>query len=177
MIEKGEVAAFIDDVMIATETEEGYNEIVEEVLRRMKENDLFMKPEKYVQKVREVGFLKVIIGLDDVRMEKEKVQRVVDWLVPKSVKDIQKFLGLANYYRQFVKDFAKIVKPLHEMTRKEIKWNQGEKQKKAFEELKKRFMTELVLVTLNLDREMRVKANASDFVTGGVLSIKYEDKK
>jgi len=63
----------------------------------------------------------VIIGLDDVRMEKEKVQRVVDWLVLKSVKDIQKFLGLANYYRQFVKDFAKIVKPLHEMTRKEIK--------------------------------------------------------
>jgi len=48
MIEKGEVAAFIDDVMIATETEEGYNEIVEEVLRRMKENDLFMKPEKCV---------------------------------------------------------------------------------------------------------------------------------
>ena len=65
----------------------------------------------------------MIIGLDDVRMEKEKVQRVVDWLVPKNVKDIQKFLGLANYYRQFVKDFAKIVKPLHEMTRKEIKWN------------------------------------------------------
>ena len=65
----------------------------------------------------------MIIGLDDVRMEKEKVQRVVDWPVPKSVKDIQKFLGLTNYYRQFVKDFAKIVKPLHEMTRKEIKWN------------------------------------------------------
>jgi len=65
----------------------------------------------------------VIIGLDDIRMEKEKVQRVVDWPVPKSVKDIQKFLGLTNYYRQFVKDFAKIAKPLHEITRKGIKWN------------------------------------------------------
>ena len=124
IIEKGEVVAFIDDVMIATETEKGYDKIVKDILRRMEENDLFMKPEKYVQKVREVGFLEVIIGLDDIRMEKEKVQRVVDWPVPKSVKDIQKFLGLTNYYRQFVKDFAKIAKPLHEITRKGIKWNQ-----------------------------------------------------
>ena len=53
---------------------------------------------------------------------------MVDWPVPKSVKDVQKFLGLANYYRQFIKGFAKIVRLLYEMTRKEIKWNWGEKQ-------------------------------------------------
>jgi len=109
MIEKKGVAVFIDDVMIGTKTEEEHNEIVEEVLRRMEENDLFVKPEKCVWKVREVGFLGVVIGSDRVRMEKEKVQEVVDWPVPKSVKDVQKFLGLANYYRQFIKDFAKIV--------------------------------------------------------------------
>jgi len=57
-------------------------------------------------KVREVGFLGVIMGLDSVKIEKEKVQGVVDWPVPRSVKDMQKFLGLANYYKQFVKDFA-----------------------------------------------------------------------
>jgi len=61
-------------------------------------------------------------------MEKEKVQGVVDWLVPKSVKDVQKFLGLAKYYKWFVKDFTRIAKPLHEMTRKDVKWNSGEKQ-------------------------------------------------
>ena len=121
LIEKGEVAAFIDDVMIATETEKEHDEIVEEVLRKMEKNDLFVKLEKYVWKVRDVGFLGVIIGLDRVRMEKKKVQEVVDWPVLKSVKDIQKFLRLANYYRWFVKDFAKIAKPLYEMTRKEIK--------------------------------------------------------
>ena len=63
---------------------------------------------------------------------------------------MQKFLGLANYYRWFVKDFAKIAKPLHEITRKEIKWNWEEKQQKVFEELKKKFIIEPVLVTLNL---------------------------
>jgi len=93
------------------------------------------------------------------------------------VKDVQKFLGLANYYRWFVKDFAKIAKPLHEITRKEIKWNWEEKQQKVFEELKKKFMIEPVLVTLNLDREMRVEVNTSDFATGEVLLMKCEDEK
>jgi len=73
MIEKEEVAVFVNDVMIAIETEEGHDEIVEEVLRRIEENDLFVKPEKYVWNIREVGFLEVIIGPDEVRMEKEKV--------------------------------------------------------------------------------------------------------
>ena len=93
------VAVFIDNMMIATETEEEHDEIVEEVLRRLEENDLFVKPEKCMWKVREMGFLGVVIEEDGVKMEKEKVQEVVEWLVPKSVKDVQKFLGLANYYR------------------------------------------------------------------------------
>jgi len=91
------------------------------VIARLEENDLFVKPEKCVWKVRKVRFLGVVIGKDRVRMEKEKVQGVVEWPMPKSIKDVQKFLGLANYYRWFTKDFAKIARPLHEMMRKEIK--------------------------------------------------------
>ena len=121
LVVEEKVAVFIDNMMIAMETEKRHDEIVEEVLRRLEKNDLFVKPEKCVWKVRKVGFLEVIIGEDGVRMEKEKVQGVVEWPVLKSVKDMQKFLGLANYYRWFVKDFAKIAKPLHEMTRKETK--------------------------------------------------------
>jgi len=82
------VAVFIDDVIITTEMEERHDEIVEEVLRRLEENDLFVKLEKCVWKVREVGFLGVVIGSNGVRMEKEKIQGVVDWPVPKSVKDV-----------------------------------------------------------------------------------------
>ena len=119
----------------------------------------------------------MIIGEDGVRMEKEKVQKVIEWLVPRSMKDVQKFLGLANYYRQFVKDFARIAKPLHEITRKETKWSWGEKQQRAFEKLKERFMTEPVLVTPDLDKEMRVEADASDFAMRGMLSMKCKDKK
>jgi len=177
LVVEEKIAVFIDNIMVATEMEEGHDEIVEEVLRRLEENDLFVKPEKCVWKVREMGFLGVIIGEDGVGMEKEKMQGVIEWPVPKNMKDVQKFLGLANYYRQFVKDFATIAKPLHETTRKDKKWNWGERQQKAFEELKKRFTTEPVLVTPDLDREMRVEADASDFATRGVLLMKCEDEK
>jgi len=177
LVVEEKVAVFIDDVIVTTETEEGHDEIVEEVLRRLEENDLFVKPEKYMWKVREVGFLRVIIGEDGVRMEKEKVQGVIEWPVPKSVKHVQKFLGLANYYKWFVKDFAKIVKLLHKMMRKKNKWSWGERQQKAFEELKERFTTEPVLVTPDLDKEIRVEADTLDFAMGGVLLMKCEDER
>jgi len=133
MIEAGDAAAFIDDIMIGTETEEEHSKIVEEVLRRMAKNDLFVKLEKYVWKVREVRFLGVMIRPDGVKMKKEKVQGVVDWPVLRSVKNVQKFLGLANYYRQFVKDFARVEKSLHEIMRKDVKWNWGERQQRVFD--------------------------------------------
>jgi len=73
LVVEEKVVVFIDDIIVATETEEGHNKIVEEVLRRLEENNLFVKPEKCVWKIREVGFLEVIIGEDRVRMEKEKM--------------------------------------------------------------------------------------------------------
>jgi len=69
--------------------------------------------------VREVDFLRVVIGLEGIKIEEVKVKAVLDWPVPKLVKNIQRFLGLANYYRRFVKGFAKIVRLLYELTRKE----------------------------------------------------------
>jgi len=79
---------------------------VEEILRRLEENNLYIKPEKYVWKVRKIGFLEVVIGPNRIEIEKEKVDRVLSWPKPKNVKDVRKFLGLTNYYRRFIKDFA-----------------------------------------------------------------------
>jgi len=78
LINTGKVAAFIDDVIIGTETEEGHDELVAEVIRRLKENDLYIKPEKCKWKVREVGFLEVIIGPEGIKMEEEKVKGVLE---------------------------------------------------------------------------------------------------
>ena len=80
-----------------------------------------MKLEKYKWKVREVEFLGVVISSKGVEMQREKVEGVLNWLAPRNSKEIQKFLGLANYYRRFIKDFAKIAALLHVLVRKEQK--------------------------------------------------------
>jgi len=99
----------------------GHNELVEEVLRKLEKNNLFVKLEKYEWKVREVEFLGVVIGPKKVKMQKEKVKEVLSWPASRNVKEVQKFLGLANYYRRFIKDFAKIATPLHVLVKKEQK--------------------------------------------------------
>ena len=106
MINEGKVAAFVNDMLVGTETEEGHDEIVEEVLRRLEENDLYVKPEKYIWKVRKIGFLEVVIGPSGIEIEKKKMDGVLSWPEPRNMKDIRKFLGLANYYKRFIKDFA-----------------------------------------------------------------------
>jgi len=122
LINKGKVAAFVDDVLVETETEEEHDEIVEEILRRLEEDDLYVKPKKCVWKVRKIGFLDVVIELNGIEIEKEKVDGVLSWSEPKNVKDVRKFLGLTNYYRRFIKDFARVARPMNMLIRKDVKW-------------------------------------------------------
>jgi len=175
LINTGKVAAFIDDVIVGTETEEGHDKLVAEVIKRLEENDLYVKPEKCRWKVRKVGFLEVVIGPEGIKMEEEKVKSIVEWPTPKCVKDVQKFLELVNYYRRFIEGFASIARPLHDMVKKDKKWEWTEKQDKAFEELKRRFTKEPVLAAPDIDKKMRMEVDASDYATGGVLSMECED--
>jgi len=121
LINQGDIAMFIDDILVATDTEERHDELVEEVLKRLEKNDLFVKPEKCKWKVKEVEFLGVVIGLKGVEMQREKVEEVLNWPASKNIKEVQKFLGLVNYYRRFIKDFVRIAAPLYVLVRKEQK--------------------------------------------------------
>ena len=163
LINTGKVMVFIDDVIVGTDTEEGYDELVAEVVKRLEENDLYVKPEKCKWKVKKVEFLGVIIGPEGIKMEEGKVKGVLEWPTPKCVKDIQKFLGLANYYRRFIKDFVSIARPLHDLVKKDKKWDWAEKQEKAFRELKERFTKEPVLAAPDIDKKMRMEVDASDY--------------
>ena len=77
LVNKDKVAIFINDILVRTETEKRHNEIMEEVLRRLEENNLYMKPEKCMWKVRKIGFLRVVIGPNGIEIEKEKVDEVL----------------------------------------------------------------------------------------------------
>ena len=132
LINTGKVVVFIDDMIVGTETEEGHDKLVIEVIKRLEENDLYVKPEKCKWKVREVEFLGIVIGPERIKMEKGKVKGVLEWLMPKCVKDVQKFLGLANYYRRFIEGFVTVARPLHDLVKKDKKWKWMEKQEEAF---------------------------------------------
>ena len=175
LINMGKVAVFIDDVIVGMETEEGHNELVAEVIKRLEENDLYVKLEKCRWKVREVGFLGVEIGPEGIKMEKEKVKGVLEWPMPTCVKDVQKFLGLANYYHQFIKGFATVARLLHDLVKKDKKRDWTEREEKTFEKLKKRFTKEPVLAAPDIDKKMRMEVDASDYAMGGVLLMECED--
>ena len=98
LINIGKVVAFIDDMIVGTEDEKEHDKFVAEIIKRLEENDLYIKPAKYKWKMQEVGFLGVMIGPGGIRIKEEKVKGIFDWLTPKCVKNVQKFLGLANYY-------------------------------------------------------------------------------
>ena len=88
LINTGEVASFIDNIIVKTEKEKGHNEIVEEVVKRLAENDLYVKLEKYKWKVIEVGFFRVVIGLEGIKIKEEKIKEVLDWPTSKEIKDM-----------------------------------------------------------------------------------------
>jgi len=177
LINEGKMAVFVDDVLVGIDSEEGHDEIVVEVLKWLEENDLYVKPEKCSWKTNKVNFLGVVMDQGKIEMEEDKVAGVLDWPTPRTVRDVRKFLGLANYYRRFIKNFATLAKPLNMLTRKDEKWKWEKAQQKAFKQLKGIFTTRPLLVAPDLDKEFRVEVNASNFAIGGVLSIKCKDNK
>ena len=177
LIGTGDVAVFIDNVLAGTENKKKHEEIVEEVLNWIEKNNLYIKPENCVWKVKEIDFLGLVMGAKGIKIQEKKVAGVLELPRSKIVKEVQKFLGLANYYRRFVKNFAKLAKPLYKLVRKDEKWIWEEEQEVAFKKLKRVFTTRPVLVVPNLDKEMRIEADASEYATGGVLLMKYGDEK
>ena len=136
------VVVYLDDILIYSKNEEEHVELVKKVLAQLEDYDLAVSTTKSVFHVKEVEFLGYIVAVDGVTMSERKVQSIKDWKHPRSVKEVQIFIGFANFYRRFIKDFSKICKPITETLKGDPrKFNWGPEQNKVFEELKKRFIT------------------------------------
>ena len=170
------VVVYIDDLMIFTKTENQaeHDKIVLEVLRRLEENDLFMKSEKCMFRATEVDFLSMIVGRNGIKMDQEKVKAILEWPEPKTVKGVRSFLGLANFYRRFIKDYAKVARPLHDLMKKENPFYWKELQQVAFDTLKLHFTTAPILAFPDIDCVFCLESDTSDYATGAVLSIEKE---
>ena len=170
------VVVYINDLMIFTKTENQaeHDKIVLEVLRRLEENDLFVKPEKCTFHTTEVDFLSTIVRHERIKMDQEKVKAILEWPELKTVKGVRSFLGLANFYRRFIKDYMKVARPLHDLTKKENPFHWEESQQVAFDTLKLHFTMVSILTFPDIDCVFCLKSDTSDYTTGAVLSIEKE---
>ena len=173
----GVCIVYINDLMIFTpmDSQEQHDRIMLEVLRRLRDNDLFVKPEKCCFRVTEVDFLSMIISCDGIKMDPEKVNAILKWPELTNVKQVRAFLGLGNFYRCFIKDYAIVSRPMVDLTCKDIIFNFGDKEKASFEALKAAFTTAPVLQYPDQDCKFHLETDASEFAIRGVISVKCDD--
>ena len=166
------VIAYMGDILVYVDTEEGHNRTVKEVLKRLQANGLAISPEKCAWKAKEVEFLGYIIGRNGIKMLEEKVEAVLGWKTPNSLTEVQSFLGFANFYRRFIKNYSQVAKPLTELTKKEKGkgWVWNQEAEAAFKDLKYRFATAPILAHFDQAKPVIVETDTSDFAQGAILS-------
>ncbi|GJF00822.1 polyprotein [Phanerochaete sordida] len=170
LIAAGKVAVYLDDILIWSNNIASHRKIVHEVLERLAQYDLYLRPEKCEFARDEMEYLGLLIREGQVGMDPAKVKAVTEWPTPMNLKDVRGFVGFANFYRRFIKDFSKICRPLHDLTKKDTPFNWGSAQADAFETLKRAFTTQPVLAMWNIDYPTRIEADASGYATGGVIA-------
>jgi hypothetical protein len=109
-------------------------------------HNFYLRPEKCEFEQAKVDYLGLVISHGKVSMDPVKIEAVVNWPIPESLKEVQSFIGFANFYQCFIKDFSKICCPLHDLSKKDVPFVWGPSQQQAFDQLKTAFTTKPVLV-------------------------------
>ena len=133
------------------------------------------KQSKYDFNMEEIPILGVIVGKGQVKMEQKKIKAIRNWKTPMKIKDMESFLGFANFYRWFIHNFSHTARPLNELKgKKEWKWEKEHQE--AFEELKEKITSQPVLSLPRREGKFRVEMDASGHAIEGVLSQEQEGK-
>ena len=170
------VVIYLDDILIFSNSQEEHNVHVSKVLAKLKATGLYAKLEKCEFDQVQVEYLGYIISPSGISMDPKKVESVLSWDIPKTVKDVQSFLGFANFYHRFVKNYSKISSPLTNLTKKTLPFQWTLSCQKAFDTLKSSFTSAPVLAHPDINKPFIVETDASDFALGAVLSQYGEDK-
>jgi len=161
---------YIDDVNVHSKTFEQHLEDLEEVFERIRRSGLKLRMDKCHFCDREIEFLGYIVGKDGIKTSEKIIEKVKNYPRPTNVTEVRGFLGLASYYRRFIKDFSKLAKPITELLRKDTKFEWSEKQEKSFQQMKEKLTTAPVLAYPNFEKEFIIYTNASNIALGAVLS-------
>jgi predicted aspartyl protease len=169
-LREGWLSVYIDDLLIGATTKEELTERTLRVLKKLKNNDLFVKPEKCTFSSTKVEFLGVVLEPGKITMDPTKIKGISEWPTPTSVKQVRSFLGFGNFYRKFIKGYSELTKPLNDILKKNQKFEWTNECDTAFWILKKKFTEYPVLRMPNQDLPFQIEADASKYASGAVLT-------
>jgi RNase H-like domain found in reverse transcriptase/Reverse transcriptase (RNA-dependent DNA polymerase) len=175
-IAQGWVKIYMDDIIITTKDDkEEHTCQVNQVLKKLEEHDLYLKPEKCNFHVKEVEYLGVIIGQGQVKMDLTKVKGIAEWPVPTSVKDVWSFLGFCNFYQVFIPHFSDKSQPLNDLTCKNHQWEWTEREQQAFQSLKDACATLPALRCPDWSKRFILKTDTLGYALGAIISQEFDD--
>ncbi|TIB19641.1 hypothetical protein E3P88_04142 [Wallemia ichthyophaga] len=160
---------YLDDILVYSNSLDEHRSHLEKIFDRLKKNKLYAKLGKCEFLKENIDYLGHIVGHSSVKPDPKKVEQVANWPTPKTAKETMSFLGMANFYRKFIKDFSKITVPLTSITGKNTTFNWGVKQDQSFNQLKKAMTTAPVLKLPSSEGLFYVHTDASDEAIGAVL--------
>jgi hypothetical protein len=136
----------MDDILAFSKTIDGLKKIEQIILEKAREYDLYFKAKKCEFRKPKIEYLGLVVKEGKLAMDPAKLKGILDWPAPKTVKEVQSFLGFGNFYRCFVKGFSHLVHPLNDLLKKDKKFVWSEEFQESFDQLKKRFTEEPVLM-------------------------------
>jgi hypothetical protein len=160
---------FIDDILIYSKSNEEHEKHLRLIMEKLREHKLYAKFSICEFWLSEVAFLGHIVSKEGIAVDPSKVTAVTEWEPPKNVGEIRSFIGLAGYYRRFIKNFSKIATPMTELLKKEKKFKWTDEYEVSFQELNKRLVSAPVLCLPDLEKEFQVYCDASRLGLGSVL--------
>lgn len=147
------VVVYLDEILIYSEDPNQHNDHIRKVLTKLQECNLFCKPEKCEIGVDSTTFLGFVVSPRGLSMDPSKVKTIKFWKPPFNIKGIQSFLGFANFYRRFIKNYSQLAAPLFNLTKKNTRFIWSQECNIAFETLKNAFITEPILRHFNPELE------------------------
>ncbi|KAF8759701.1 hypothetical protein RHS01_02244 [Rhizoctonia solani] len=169
------VIIYLDDILIYSKDDATHTQHVHEVLWRLMENQLFCKSSKCTFHVTSVEYLGIVVSDKGFSLDKLKIQAVQEWPTPTKVKEVQSFLGFANFLRRFVANFSHMARPLHNLVKKDTPWKWDTKEQEAFQGLKDAITNAPVLCHADPTKPYFLETDALGAALGSILSQRQED--
>ena len=160
----------LDDVIIFSENPAKHVEHVRRILQVLRQHKLYAKVQKCEFNKHQMTFVGFMVSPSGIRMDPTKVAAILDWPVPNSVKDVQSFIGFANFYRKFINNYSCLANPLATLTRKAVRFTSSVEAGATFQSLQQAFTTAPILQHFKPDLPFTEEADASDFALGCILS-------